>query len=97
MAVVDVRGVGVDNNDANDDDDDDALLLRVPLGDKTWSGSIAITTESEQKQKREDEGVFGMSEISVHRLGTKFLNPLQISFSKHYHKATNNIGRCSLL
>ena len=52
MAVVDVRGVGVDNNDANDDD---ALLLRVPLGDKTWSGSIAITTESEQKQKREDE------------------------------------------
>lgn len=95
MAVVDVRGVGVDNNDANDDD---ALLLRVPLGDKTWSGSIAITTESEQKQKREDEErVFGMSEISVHRLGTKFLNPLQISFSKHYHKATNNIGRCSLL
>ena len=96
MAVVDVRGVGVDNNDANDDDD--ALLLRVPLGDKTWSGSIAITTESEQKQKREDEErVFGMSEISVHRLGTKLLNPQQISFSKHYHKATNNIGRCSLL
>ena len=72
MAVVDVRGVGVDNND----DDDDALLRRVPLGDKTWSGSIAITTESEQKQKRDDgEGVFGMSEISVHRLGTKFLIP----------------------
>lgn len=56
VVVVGVRGVGVDGNDASDGDNDDydvALFLRVPFGDKTWSRSIAITTESEQKQKRE--------------------------------------------